>query len=220
MIQTIKEHGYKVRIITREIQHVAKLRGLVDYVSISLDADVLGGIARYRHEWAGFDIEYSLVLPPLPTADIVTLKPQYSALQRQLGQRLVLRENLNSIHSLDFSNLIFGHSGIVFVAKKLCLASRYLKAIVAGDWVEAERKFQPSFSYQPFVRIVAATNSLPYTRTKASLSLRSVIAPPILHALVAWRVSSPACRALHRVARWAAVWNVASDTSHEDANPP
>jgi hypothetical protein len=129
MIQTIKEHGYKVRIITREIQHVAKLRGLVDYVSISLDADVLGGIARYRHEWAGFDIEYSLVLPPLPTADIVTLKQQYSALQRQLGQRLVLRENLNSIHPLDFGKLIFGHSGIVFVAKKLCLASRYLSAI-------------------------------------------------------------------------------------------
>jgi putative DNA primase/helicase len=30
--------------------------------------------------------------------------------------------------------------------------------------VEAERKFQPSFSYQPFVRIVAATNSLPYLK--------------------------------------------------------
>jgi hypothetical protein len=129
MIQTIKEHGYKVRIITREIQHVAKLRGIVDYVSISLDSDVLGGIERYRHEWGGFDIEYSLVLPPLPTADIVTLKPQYSALQRQLGQRLVLRENLNSIHPLDFSKLIFGHSGIVFVAKELCLASRYLSII-------------------------------------------------------------------------------------------
>lgn len=129
MIQTIKEHGYKVRIITREIQHVAKLRGLVDYVSISLDADVLDGIGRHRHEWAGFDIEYSLVLPPLPTADIDTLKPRYSALQRQLGQRLVLRENLNSIHPLDFSKLIFGHSGIVFVAKELCLASRYLSTI-------------------------------------------------------------------------------------------
>jgi P4 family phage/plasmid primase-like protien len=44
------------------------------------------------------------------------------------------------------------------------IADGYLKAIVAGDWVEAERKFQPSFSYQPFVRIVAATNSLPYLK--------------------------------------------------------
>ena len=44
------------------------------------------------------------------------------------------------------------------------IADGYLKAIVAGDWVEAERKFQPSFSYPPFVRIVAATNSLPYLK--------------------------------------------------------
>ncbi len=44
------------------------------------------------------------------------------------------------------------------------IADGYLKAIVAGDWVEAERKFQPSFSYQPFVRLVAATNSLPYLK--------------------------------------------------------
>ena len=126
MAQTVKEHGYKVRIITREIQHITKLRGIVDYVSISLDSDVLNAIERYQHEWAGIDIEYSLVLPPLQTADIDTLKPQYSALQRQLGQRLVLRENLNSIFPLDFSKLTFGHSGIVFVAKKLCLSSRYL----------------------------------------------------------------------------------------------
>lgn len=151
MIQTIKEYGYKVRIITREIQHVAKLRGIVDYVSISLDSEVLGGIARYRHEWAGFDIEYSLVLPPLPTADIVTLKPQYSALQRRLDQRLVLRENLNSIHSLDFGKLIFGHSGIVFVAKRLCLASRYLSTIdcVGHDVVQDTERLASCLLNEP-----------------------------------------------------------------------
>lgn len=44
------------------------------------------------------------------------------------------------------------------------VADGYLKAYVAGDWVEAERKFQPSFSYQPFVRIIAATNSLPHLK--------------------------------------------------------
>lgn len=129
MIQTIKDHGYKVRIITREIQHIAKLRGIVDYVSVSLDADVLDALGRYQHAWAGINIEYSLVLPSLPTADIATLKPQYFALYRRLGQRLVLRENLNSIHPLDFDNLTFGHSGIVFVAKALCLASRYLSTV-------------------------------------------------------------------------------------------
>lgn len=126
MIQIIKEHGFKVRIITREIQHVAKLKGLVDYVSISLDSDVLTEVGHYQPEWTGIDVEYSLVLPPLPTTDIVTLKPQYFGLYLQLGKRLVLRENLNSIYPLDFGKLSFGHSGIVFVAKALCLESRYL----------------------------------------------------------------------------------------------
>ncbi|MDN4059824.1 hypothetical protein QPK31_16485 [Massilia sp. YIM B02769] len=129
MIQTIKEQGFKVRIITREIQHVAKLKGIVDYISISLDPDVLTEIERYQQEWMGIDIDYSLVLPPLPTAALVRLKPQYLALSGQLGKRLVLRENLNSIFPLDFSKLTFGHSGIVFVAKALCLASRYLTTV-------------------------------------------------------------------------------------------
>ena len=129
MIQTVKEHGFKVRIITRELQHVAKLKGLVDYVSISLDPDVLGEIGSYQQEWVGIDVEYSLVLPPLPTDALVRLKPQYLGLYGHLGKRLVLRENLNSIFPLDFSQLTFGHSGIVFVAKALCLASRYLTTI-------------------------------------------------------------------------------------------
>jgi hypothetical protein len=48
---------------------------------------------------------------------------------RHLGGRLVLRENLNSIHPLDFSQLRFRHSGIVFVPKRLCLNGRYLTTI-------------------------------------------------------------------------------------------
>jgi P4 family phage/plasmid primase-like protien len=58
------------------------------------------------------------------------------------------------------------------------IADGYLKAIVAGDWVEAERKFQPSFSFQPFVRIVAATNSLPYLKdTTDGFFRRAIILP-------------------------------------------
>ena len=129
MIRIIKDRGLKVRIITREVQHIAKLRGVVDYFSISLDADVLDAIQHYRHEWDGLSIEYSLVLPPLPTADIATLKPQYLALYRRLGQRLVLRENLFSIFPLNFAELSFGHSGIVFVPKILCLSGRYLSTV-------------------------------------------------------------------------------------------
>lgn len=129
MIDTIKQEGYKVRLITRELGHVAKLRNVVDFVSISLDDEVVESIERYRDQWHGMDIEYSLVLPPLPTTDIVKLKPQYTSLQRRLGRRLVLRENLNSIFPLDLSLLSFGHRSIAFVPKRLCLAGRYLSTL-------------------------------------------------------------------------------------------
>ncbi|AJW45535.1 hypothetical protein TK49_12985 [Ralstonia mannitolilytica] len=39
----------------------------------------------------------------------------------------------------------------------------FIKAIVAGDAIEAARKFKPSFSFRPFVRLMAATNNLPRT---------------------------------------------------------
>lgn len=55
------------------------------------------------------------------------------------------------------------------------IADNYLKAIVAGDAVEAERKFQPSFSYQPYVRIVAATNSLPHLKDTSDGFFRRAI---------------------------------------------
>lgn len=129
MVNVIKQHGFKVRIITREVQHVSKLRGIVDYFSISLDADVLEDIQAYQHGWVGMDIEYSLVLPPIPTADIVKLKTQYANLHATLNRRLLLRENLNGIHAVDFAKLSFKHSGIVFVPKDLCLAGRYLSTI-------------------------------------------------------------------------------------------
>lgn len=128
MSDTIKAEGYKVRVITRELQHVAKLKGLADHVSISLDDDVLQMLDAHQQSWdsAGIDIEFSLVLPPLPMADLLELKPQYAALHRRLRRRLALRENFNSIFPVDPTAMSFGHSGIVFVPKSLCLNSRYL----------------------------------------------------------------------------------------------
>lgn len=41
------------------------------------------------------------------------------------------------------------------------ISDGYLKSIVAGDIIEAERKFKPSFSFKPCVRLIAATNHLP-----------------------------------------------------------
>ncbi len=41
------------------------------------------------------------------------------------------------------------------------LGSSYLKQIVGGDAIEVERKYKPSFSFRPTVKLVAATNELP-----------------------------------------------------------
>lgn len=41
------------------------------------------------------------------------------------------------------------------------VADGYFKAIVSGDVVEAERKYKPSYSFRPFVRLIGATNHLP-----------------------------------------------------------
>ena len=41
------------------------------------------------------------------------------------------------------------------------ISDGYFKAIVSGDIVEAERKFKPSFSFRPTVRLIASTNNMP-----------------------------------------------------------
>jgi hypothetical protein len=129
MARVVKESGYSVRVITREVDQVVRLKGIAQFVSISLDPEVLQEVERNQDRWDGLDMEYSLVLPPLPTEDIVALRQQYLALRKRLGRRLVLRENLNSIFPLDFDALSYGHSGIVFVPKKLCLSGRYLSTV-------------------------------------------------------------------------------------------
>lgn len=126
IVSVIRDHGFRTRVVTREVQYVAALRGIVDRFSISLDGDVLAALPHYQHEWSGMDVEYSLVLPPLPTEQLQSLMPQYAALHQRLGGRLVLRENFNSLFCPDLSKLTSGHRGIVFVPKSLCLNSRYL----------------------------------------------------------------------------------------------
>lgn len=129
MCSIIREEGYSVRLITREVQQVQDVKNLVDYVSISLDADVLAKIDDHRDQWNGIDVEYSLVLPPLPSHELKGFMPQYAALHRRLGRRLVLRENFNSVWSIVPSSLSIGHQGVVFVPKSLCLEGQYLAAV-------------------------------------------------------------------------------------------
>lgn len=126
MVRVIQDHGFRTRVVTREVTHIAKLRGIVDRFSISLDGEVLAEIPRHQQEWTGMDVEFSVVLPPLTNEQLLALMPQYAALHQRLGRRLVLRENLNSLHSVNFNDLNSGHRGIVFVPKALCLSGRYL----------------------------------------------------------------------------------------------
>ena len=129
MAAVIRREGFKVRLITREVKHIPSLKGVIDCFSVSLDADVMREVIEMREILDEFDVEYSLVLPPLPTEEIVKLKPQYYKMRRVLARTLVLRENLNSVYPLDFKKLSFGNSAIVYVPKKLCLSSRYLSKI-------------------------------------------------------------------------------------------
>lgn len=54
----------------------------------------------------------------------------------------------------------------------------FIKAIVAADVIEAARKYKPSFSFKPFVRLMAATNHLPKTNDVSNgFSRRTIILP-------------------------------------------
>jgi organic radical activating enzyme len=127
----IKRQGFEVRVITREITRISEISPIADYASISLDDEVLSALDADPSLLINnkLEMEFSLVLPPLPQEDLIELKPQYSALHRRLGKRLVLRENLNSVFSVSPAALSFGHRGITFVPKSLCLNGRYLSKI-------------------------------------------------------------------------------------------
>lgn len=55
------------------------------------------------------------------------------------------------------------------------IADGYLKQIVAGDIIEAERKYEPSFSFKPYARLIAATNTLPRLRDHSDGFFRRAI---------------------------------------------
>lgn len=122
----IRSLGKQTRMITREVDGVVALGSAFDSYSISLDGEVMQTAMKRRDELSKLNVEYSLVLPPLPTCELVKLKPQYEAMLRKLGRRLILRENLNSIFPVDFEQMSFGHRSIAFVSKHTCLGSRYL----------------------------------------------------------------------------------------------
>jgi putative DNA primase/helicase len=71
--------------------------------------------------------------------------------QLQLLERASVRAELEGKLLLSTSEM----------TSEATLEGSYLKQIVAGDMIEAERKYQPSFSFRPYCRIVSSTNELP-----------------------------------------------------------
>lgn len=156
LLEFIKSHGYKTRLITREVQHIHKLKGLLDYVSISLDNEVLQEIRGIpKEQWKGIDVEYSLVLPPYPTQMIKNYLEFYKGLQISLGRRLVLRENLNSIFKVNFDELAVGTKKVQYVPRELCINSQYLTTkIVSGHDLILDRIYLFDYlSSNPYVYI-------------------------------------------------------------------
>jgi putative DNA primase/helicase len=49
----------------------------------------------------------------------------------------------------------------VEISVKAKIADGYMKAIVSGDTMQAERKFKDPFKFRPYARLIAATNKLP-----------------------------------------------------------
>lgn len=56
--------------------------------------------------------------------------------------------------------------------------SKYFKQIVSGDWIDAEKKYHDVITYQPFAKIIVATNKLPNIKdTSHGLDRRMAIIP-------------------------------------------
>lgn len=82
--------------------------------------------------------------------------------------KLLGKENVSNayIERLDDKGVRAGLEGkLVNISPEMginaTMADGYLKSITSGDTIEAERKYQPSFSFKPYVRLIAATNRLP-----------------------------------------------------------
>lgn len=142
LINFIKiDMGKKVRIITREVKNLSFIKDKVDFVSVSLDNSVMKQL-KYTEGFNPGSLDFSMVLPPLSTEEIAKYKPYYIKLLEKLKRPLVLRENLNSVFSLNFSKLSFGDNiPIKILPKKYCFEGRYLaNTIVRGYQLLLNRK--------------------------------------------------------------------------------
>jgi len=61
---------------------------------------------------------------------------------------------------------------------KSVLCDDKLKAIVSGDLIQAEKKFQPPFSFRPFARFIVACNEIPRTEDQSNAFYRRMLILP------------------------------------------
>jgi hypothetical protein len=129
----IERFNKKVRIITREVETVIKLINLKTdfHFSISLDDVVFEQVKRYHDILVNYPhIEFSLVMPPFKTEQVLGNIFDLYKLRESLPGNLVLRENLDSIFELDYSQLTFKNTpyykSIMYCPKESCLRSSYL----------------------------------------------------------------------------------------------
>lgn len=118
----IRVAGKRVRVISREIQKISENRNLFDSLSVSLDNKVLKDLEKYYVGRADF----SLVMPPTTTDELLTLFPTYQQTAKRVPGKLVLRENLLSVFDLDWDELCANNREFLFVPKSLCLGASYL----------------------------------------------------------------------------------------------
>lgn len=146
LVNLIKSQGYKTRLITREIEYIKEIAHLFDFISVSLDTQVFSKINILND--IKTNIEYSIVLPPIPTENIIESISYYNKLQKQLGRRLVLRENINSIFPLELNKIKLDNSKISIVPAKLCLSSKYLASeeLIGYDIIKERFKIINEFS--------------------------------------------------------------------------
>ena len=86
----------------------------------------------------------------------------------EMVEWLIGKANITSAHIDRFQDKFVRaelHGKLVNISSEMnadaTVSDGYLKQIVTGDSIEAERKFEPSFNFKPYVRIFASTNKLP-----------------------------------------------------------
>jgi putative DNA primase/helicase len=86
-----------------------------------------------------------------------------AVLQQLVGRENVSHAHLERLHEGFVRAELDGR--LVNISSEMSaeatLADGYFKAIVSGDVIEAARKFKPSFSFRPFIKLICATNHLP-----------------------------------------------------------